>query len=295
MLQPLLTTVERPLDEVINVSAVPHRSPFRYPGGKTWFVPRIRQWLARLPHKPKEFIEPFAGGAIVGLTVAFERLAEHVIIVELDHEVAAVWHTILGNDGEWLADRVGSFHMTWGNLEEELAREPRTVRDLAFQTVLRNRTAHGGIMAPGAGKVKNGEKGRGLTSRWYPSTLRRRIREIVRVKDRISFIEGDGLEIIRGGARDKDAVFFIDPPYTAAGKKAGTRLYNHFELDHERLFTLAAGVAGDFLMTYDDARELRELAARHGLDNELVAMTNTHHAKMSELLIGRNLDWCRRS
>ena len=24
---------------VINVSAVPHRSPFRYPGGKTWLVP----------------------------------------------------------------------------------------------------------------------------------------------------------------------------------------------------------------------------------------------------------------
>ena len=25
-------------------------------------------------------------------------------------------------------------------------------------------------------------------------------------------------------------VFFIDPPYTAGGKKAGNRLYTHFEL-----------------------------------------------------------------
>jgi hypothetical protein len=31
--------------KVVNVSTVPHRSPFRYPGGKTWLVPRVRDWL----------------------------------------------------------------------------------------------------------------------------------------------------------------------------------------------------------------------------------------------------------
>ena len=61
---------------VVNVASVPQRSPFRYPGGKTWLVPRIRQWLTSLPTKPARFIEPFAGGAIVGLTVAFEQLAD---------------------------------------------------------------------------------------------------------------------------------------------------------------------------------------------------------------------------
>src|SRR5437667_3530211 len=68
-------------------------SPFRYPGGKTWLVPHIRQWLASLPKRPSEFIEPFAGGGIVSLTVAIERLADTVIMVELDDQVAAVWQT----------------------------------------------------------------------------------------------------------------------------------------------------------------------------------------------------------
>ncbi|MDQ3584451.1 MAG: DNA adenine methylase [Acidobacteriota bacterium] len=63
------------LAQVVNVAAVPQRSPFRYPGGKTWLVPRIRQWLKQ---RPAEFIEPFAGGGIVGLTVAAENLAAHV-------------------------------------------------------------------------------------------------------------------------------------------------------------------------------------------------------------------------
>jgi DNA adenine methylase len=53
-------------------------------------------------------------------------------------------------------------------------------------------------------------------------------------------------------------------------------------------------VAGDFLMTYDDAEGVRNLARTYGFDVEFVAMQNTHLAKMTELLIGRNLDWARR-
>jgi DNA adenine methylase len=48
---------------------------------------------------------------------------------------------------------------------------------------------------------------------------------------------------------------------------------------------------GDFLMTYDNAEEVRALAGRHGFQTKPVAMKNTHHAEMNELLIGRNLDW----
>src|SRR3970040_2519254 len=99
---------------VVNSASVPHRSPFRSPGGKTWLVPRIRHWLSSLPAKPSKFIEPFAGGAIVGLTVAFEQLADQVVLVERDEQVAAVWHTIINTkDGaEWLTDQIVSFRLT---------------------------------------------------------------------------------------------------------------------------------------------------------------------------------------
>jgi DNA adenine methylase len=86
-------------------------------------------------------------------------------------------------------------------------------------------------------------------------------------------------------------MFFIDPPYTAGGKRAGSRLYTHSEIDHERLFSVCEKLRGDFLMTYDNADEVRALAERHGLQTKPVAMKNTHHAEMDELLIGRNLDW----
>lgn len=132
--------------------------------------------------------------------------------------------------------------------------------------------------------------------RWYPETLRKRILGIVHSKANIDFIEGDGLEIIRATASNGDAVFFIDPPYSVAGKgkAAGRRLYSCFDLDHERLFELASTIKGDFLMTYDNAEEVKELARQFGFDTEPVAMKNTHHAEMNELLIGKNLDWARR-
>lgn len=49
----------------VNVASVPQRSPFRYPGGKTWLVPYIREWLQSKTMPPARLTEPFAGRAIV--------------------------------------------------------------------------------------------------------------------------------------------------------------------------------------------------------------------------------------
>lgn len=278
---------------VVNVSSVPQRSPFRYPGGKTWLAPRVRQWLAHLGYLPARFVEPFAGGAIIGLTVAFEQLAERVVLVERDEKVAAVWRTILDAHGgaAWLAERVVTFDLTPETVRETLASQPRSTREKALQAIVQNRTSHGGIMAPGAGVLKNGENGKGIRSRWYPYTIGRRILEIAAISSRLKFIEGDGIALLDKLSGDVGAVFFLDPPYTASAKRAGARLYRYHTIDHEKLFELAGRIKGDFLMTYDDAEEVRALAAKNRFETRLVAMSNTHHATMNELLIGKDLSW----
>ena len=278
-------------DKIINVATVPFRSPFRYPGGKTWLIPRIRQWLASLPAKPAKFIEPFTGGGIVGLTVAFEDLADHITLVELDPQVAAVWKTILRGNGYALANRIETFKFTPETVKAELAKKDLSIEDQAFQTILKNRVNRGGILAPGAGMVKNGENGKGLASRWYPATLSRRIQQIVKIRDRFTFIEGDGVEILKKNLHRTDAAFFIDPPYTAGGKKAGSRLYAHSELNHQVLFEVCSRLAGNFLMTYSNDKTAQDLVRQSQLVMKEVVMKNTHHAKMTELLIGRDLSW----
>src|SRR5262249_33807121 len=123
--------------QVVNVASVTHRSPFRYPGGKTWLVPLVRRWLSSLDFKPKEFGETFAGGAIVGLSAIFEGLADHLSMVERDENVGAVWQAILSGTAEELAERIVSFPMDKTLVQETLSQEPATLLDLAFQTILR--------------------------------------------------------------------------------------------------------------------------------------------------------------
>jgi DNA adenine methylase len=164
-------------------------------------------------------------------------------------------------------------------------------RERAFQALLRNRVYRGGILAPGAAPVKNGENGRGIHSRWHPATLARRITEIGGVRNRITFLQADGFDLIETFCGRKDAAWFIDPPYTASKKRAGSRLYRYRQVDHARLFALAAQLAGDFLMTYDRADEIQALAAAHSFRTVLVPMTTTHHVTTHELLVGRDLAW----
>jgi DNA adenine methylase len=230
----------------------------------------------------------------VGLTVAFEELAKHVVLVELDKQVAAVWQTIIEGEAEWLAERILSFDVTLQNVQNVLLLEAMNTREEAFRTILKNRTYHGGILAPGSGLIKNGENGKGLKSRWYPETLARRIRAIARIRDRFTFICGDGISVMQDYAHHNQVAFFIDPPYTAGGangKRAGKRLYTHHEVDHELLFSTTERADGDILLTYDDSPDVRTLAEHHSFEIKSVAMKNTHHARMTELLISRNLDW----
>src|SRR4029453_388470 len=184
-----------------------------------------------------------------------------------------------------------NFELTRENVTAILRKEPVTQRERAFTVILRNRVQRGGIMAERAGLVKTGEKGRGLSSRWYPETLARRIREIASVRERFSFIEGDAFELIRRYADDETAAFFIDPPYTVASK----RLYSPWQVDHPSLFALLASVRGDILLTYDNTSEIAALASRFNFETQAIAMKNTHHAKMTELLIGKDLSWLRKA
>ena len=74
--------------QIINVATVPQRSPFRFPGGKTWLVPTLRRWLSNYDTKKITLVEPFAGGGIISLTAAFENLAKRI---KLSKSQQGVW------------------------------------------------------------------------------------------------------------------------------------------------------------------------------------------------------------
>ena len=140
-------------------------------------------------------------------------------------------------------------------------------------------------MAKGASVIKRGENGQGIASRWYAATLATRIRAIGSHSSRLEFFQGDGSSLVELCKDNKASAFFVDPPYTAAGKRAGRRLYTYSEIDHEDLFARMARVRGAFMMTYDDSLPVIEMARSRGFHLAKVPMKNTHHAVVYELLI----------
>jgi DNA adenine methylase len=245
--------------------------------------------LGTIPQRPYFLVDPFLGGGSVPLSALNEGLADRLVLREIDEEVAAVWQCIFEGLHESLCRRISSFHVSRESVIRELRTERTSLPARAFQTILKNRTYRGGILARGASLMKAGENGHGVRSRWYPKTLIRRIRCLAQMSESVDFKCADGFDVIRAYRDNLQAAFFVDPPYTAGnGKRAGKRLYSHNELDHEQLFGLMGECVGPFLMTYDDDPGVVALARRFRFHVERIPMKNTHHEKKFELAITRD-------
>jgi len=266
-------------------------SPFRYPGGKSWFVKTALKWLSTQSTRPKILVEPFAGGACIALASVAHNAVSHATFSEIDPDVAATWETILHGEANWLANKITSFRISRKTVKKVLARNPTTRRQRAFRCLLKNRTSRGGVITKGAGLIRKGEDGNGLSSRWYPDTLAMRIIDISALKSKLSFNHVDGFDIIRKYIRRKQAVFFVDPPYT----KAASRLYSHWKIDHEKLFATLSRAKGATLMTYDDTDEIRKLAKKYGFSFKRISMHTTHHENKRELMICKSFDWLKKT
>lgn len=267
-----------------NIAALPHYSPFRYPGGKTWLIPAIRKWLAT---RPKNLIcEPFAGGASASLMAVLEGYVERAILIEKDEGVASVWKTILSPDAEELVDRILKFSISKKSVTSILNSKPRSQVSIAFQTILKNRCRRGGNLSNSAGLLVRGERDQGLSSRWYPETLAKRICQIHQVRKQIHFVQGDGVSFIKKLKNNPGSVkIFIDPPYPELMNSGVRPLYTHYELDHENLFKLLMDVEDDFLLTYADSKYVKYLAGQSGFQYTKIAMRNLNAQLKQELLI----------
>jgi hypothetical protein len=65
-------------------------------GSKGWFVPHALNFLGGPPW-PKTIVEPFAGSAIVGLTLLNERYGQRLVLAEKDKDYLVFWRAALSD------------------------------------------------------------------------------------------------------------------------------------------------------------------------------------------------------
>lgn len=251
-----------------------HRSPLRYPGGKTWLLPHVRHWLRR--REAVEMVEAFAGGASVALCAVAEGLVRRSHVVERNRDLAAFWRCATGDPR--LCNRIIDFDPTPENVMRIADETPATDLDAGFRALVLNRTRHNGIIADNAGFIRRGEDGRGIASRWYPETLVKRVHAIQDMAVRA--YEADGLDMLDVPASD-DVAVFLDPPYTEGGSAPGRRLYDA-GVEIPDMLRRARDRRLNFLATLDANRQTVDLV--RSLDLHAV-MVRVGHAKAVEMVV----------
>jgi DNA adenine methylase len=262
-------------------------TPLRYSGGKQFFSPFAKKFILGGP-RPKLFIECFAGGASVSLSLAQDDLVDHSLLIERDPRVAAFWRRVF-TDGEAFAAEAEAFDCRRDRVVEIVENTTDTSDEhLSWWTLVQSRCGYGGSLTS---KLMNkGDRGRGVASRWNGPELSKSIRRIHgwAMEGRISFEEGDAFEVLRRYSNREDVAVYADPPYV----RKGSGLYKHGTIDHERLFRTLDQIKGRWLLTYDDCERVRACVHHHRLAARGFASRSNHKNKLKyELMISRELSW----
>ncbi len=220
-----------------------------------------------------------------------DGLVDVLRINEIDEDVFNFWHIVKNNSDE-LCNLIKDFEIDEDNARGVINQwklraniEALSDVDKAFLTLLRNRLARNGVMTPRSGLLKKGDV-KGLFSRWYPQTLIDRIQRINSFSDAIEITQMDGMEFIQRYSNPQ-ASYFIDPPYT----KAGRHLYKHNKIDNQEIFEFANKHGAEVLITYDKSLVIEEYVKKYSLCSIEMEMMGGTNNKKYELLISRNLDW----
>jgi DNA adenine methylase len=238
-------------------------TPLRYPGGKS----RLSDFVLRLIHRNRledcHYVEPYAGGAGVALSLLFMEAVSEIHLNDLNRSVYAFWHSAINHTDE-LVRRVRDTRVTvreWERQKEVQSRAGRAaLLDLGFSTFFLNRTNRSGILDGGVigGKGQTGKWK--IDARFNKDDLVERIRRVGRYRSRIHLYRRDASELLTRLVPDLPvrSFLYLDPPYFVRGQD----LYdNHYAAaDHVRIADQVRNEIGlPWMVSYDNAPEIRKL------------------------------------
>lgn len=241
---------------------MPYLSPLRYPGGKRKLASFIKLVYVANDLLGGEYAEPYAGGAAVGLALLLGGYVRRIHINDLDRALYAFWHSLL-NATESLCRLI---HDTPVNMDQWCRQ--RQVQDdsdasllaLGFSTFYLNRTNRSGIIRGG---VIGGKKQAGkwkLDVRFNKPDLIARVQNIARYRGCIQLYNVDATHFLGGivPGLPRDTLCYLDPPYLVKGQQ---RLYaSYYEPDdHREIAAVVSDIDRLWIVTYDDAPEIRAL------------------------------------
>ena len=237
-------------------------TPLRYPGGKGRLTQHIMDVLEMNGLVGGHYVEPYAGGAGIAVSLLYLEYADHIHLNDLDLAVYSFWHSIIHHTDEFVR-LVRDTPLTveeWRKQRAvQYAKNAAGTLELGFSTFYTNRTSRSGILRGG---VIGGVNQTGIwkmDARYKRASLIKRIEKIASYSSRISLYNRDASDLISEVLPTLPArsLIYLDPPYYHHGSRLYHAAYKHD--DHARIASQVGDIRQKWIVSYDNVEPIRQL------------------------------------
>ena len=237
-------------------------SPLRYPGGKLKVADYVKRLFEVNDLCSGTYIEPYAGGASVALTLLFEKFAAKIRINDIDRSIYAFWYSVL-NETDTLCRMISDTHVTmetWLTQHElQMHKMDVDLLELGFSTFFLNRTNRSGILDGGVigGKAQTGKYK--IDARFNKAELIKRIEHIAEYANQIELTCMDAVSLIKRYKRApaEKTLCYLDPPYYVKGRDLYLNYYS--DVDHKAIAEAIKKYKGKWIISYDSVPFIKDL------------------------------------
>lgn len=238
-------------------------SPLRYPGGKY----KLREYTQNLITTNNltgcTYIEPFAGGAGLALSLLDDQLVSRLVLNDIDRSIYAFWHSVLYFTDD-LCQRITDTSINMDIWYEQKAvqenKEHADLLDLGFSTFFLNRVNRSGILTGGVIGGYNQTGNYLMDCRFNKGDLINKIQKIAMYRENVNFYNLDAIDFIHNIVANitEQAFVFLDPPYYQKGPRL---YYNHYS--HEDHIQLSREIIDNikhaYIVTYDNVDVIKDM------------------------------------
>lgn len=243
-----------------------HFTPLRYPGGKRKLAAYLKEVIAANKLFDGEYIEPYAGGAAIGLELLFQEYVTMIHINDLSQPIYSFWKAVL-NDTEELCRLIKDTERSVESWDRQklIFSNPNdhSYVQLGFATFFLNRTNRSGILNGGiiGGRAQTGPWK--IDARYNADELIFRVQSIANLRRRIKLTRRDALDLLRHGMPKwpEKTIVYLDPPYYERGRDLYYDYYR--DGDHVELakFIHAEMNSRSWIISYDNVSAIKDLYA----------------------------------